>query len=285
MCRLNAFIYGALFFLFWRCMLHFCFLNHKASGLDSSRTGNWQVLRWPEAKGIFSGKSLEMRSVWQSSFKSLWNALAWWHLRGGPSTLPVWEGGRQGLGGAGEGGHNGQCPSRGRAAASRCCASLRPGKLSLGVRGGADNGPGPGLIGARRPSLSAAGRRRRFLGPRATRPRPPAASSRASSPRPLGLWERRGGRKSLVGWPLQRHARLGPGKQRGDVCGRKSGNGAPVGDAGGRSSASRSLLFAGRTSTRAEQEINTSCHLLSSLGPPNKRQRYFARGGFFVFFF
>lgn len=160
----------------------------------------------------------------------------------------------------------GSAPPKG--AARRC----RRRGASRGARGTftgrADNGPGralsrlAGLPRARRaaaalprgpghppappPPAPAAPRRRRP---------PPSASSRASSPRPRGPRARRGRRKSLVGWPRQRHARQGPGKQRGDVCGRKSGNGAPVGAGGtggvGRCSPARSLLFAERTSTRA----------------------------------
>lgn len=97
---------------------------------------------------------------------------------------------------------------------------LWPGELSLGGQG-ADNGRAAALISARRPSPSCSG-------PGGPPPgaRTPAPHFLPATPRPPA---RRGRRKSLVGWPRQRHARPGPGKQRGDVCGPKSGNGAPVG--------------------------------------------------------
>lgn len=83
-------------------------------------------------------------------------------------------------------------------------------------------------MGAQRRLSRRAGLPRAAPAPGAPRPAP-APPPPTSSPRPPGLRARRGRRKSLVGWPRQRHARPGPGKQRGDVCGPKSGNGAPVG--------------------------------------------------------
>lgn len=83
----------------------------------------------------------------------------------------------------------------------------------------------------------------------ATLPRPGPAPA-ASSPRP-----RAPRRKGLVGRPRLRHARPGPGKQRGDVCGPESGNGAPVG--AGRSAGPGAHCPPART--RAEREVSASC--------------------------
>lgn len=167
-------------------------------------------------------------------------------------------------------------PGDGGSRCGRGCASRRAGGLSLGGRGAQTMGPGRAL--SRRAGLPRARRAAAAL-PRAPGrpprppavPRPPPAAAAArrflpATPRPPGAARRA---EKLGGVAAAATRAAGPGKQRGDVCGRKSGNGAPVGAAGGRSGGSRSPLFAARTSTRAEQEINTSCRRLSPHRQPN----------------
>lgn len=131
----------------------------------------------------------------------------------------------------GQGGHKGQCSSGGRWLPGAGGAA-HPAAQGTFTGQQADNGPGKGLIAMPRPSPSSAGRR--TVSPWA----PPAVHHgrllprrflQRFLPRPCGLPVRRSQRKSLAGWPLQRHVRRGPGKQRRDVCGLKSGNWAPVG--------------------------------------------------------
>jgi hypothetical protein len=85
--------------------------------------------------------------------------------------------------------------------------------------------------------------------------RPPGRPPAASSPRPRGLPARRGRRKGR--WGGSRSDTRGRAREdKGGMC----APGSPeTGRRWGPRSAVPGLLFAARTSTRAEQEINTSC--------------------------
>lgn len=180
----------------------------------------------------------------------------------------VWRGWTAG----GVGGHHGRCvPPGGRAVASRCrrgCASRLPGNFHCAQR--ADNGPGSALSLRRRPSpRCGAGGRRRFLG--------------SSSPRPRGLRARCGRRKSQGEGVAAAATRVaGPGKQRGDVCGLKSGNRAPVGAGRARCALARPIVRRAQGHTRWTRNERILPPLISPPIAPHKQQGPVAPGGFLM---
>lgn len=153
---------------------------------------------------------------------------------------------------AGPGGHRGQCSSGGRWLPGAGGAA-HPAARGTFTGRRADNGPGKGLIATRRPSPSAAGRRTVRPWAPGRPPRPPAAP-----PLPPALPPRDpvASRRGAAGGKAWRGGRCS------DTCGRARENKGGMCAAwsqetgrrwgpGARTAASQSLLFAGRTSTRA----------------------------------
>lgn len=159
----------------------------------------------------------------------------------------------------------------GRGRASRCA----PGELSLGA---AQTMGREGPYRCAQTFPERCGRRRRFLGPGPPGPgRPPPAASSGLPPRdPVASGRGAAGGKAW--WGGRCSDTCGRARETKRGCVRPEVRKPGAGGGRARTSPSPGLLFAERTSTRAEQEINTSCPLISP-SPAEQAAGSFRRGG------